>query len=127
MQPAMTASTGVWNGNASGIMYVFRDANQTTPFGAVGTSVGSGLVATAPAITLTEPNGSSLVAHNYYNNGTTGSWGNKAPANFIVKNLNSRMASTLAIGTASATVGESSMTHSSSQSWRSLAFEVLAP
>jgi hypothetical protein len=122
-----TASTGVWNGNAAGIMYVFRDVNKTTPFGAVGTTVGSGLVATAPAITLAEPNGSSLVAHQYFNNGTTGAWTNKAPANFIIKNLNARMASTLAIGTASATVGESSMTHSSSQAWRSLAFEVLAP
>jgi len=121
-----TASTGVWTGNAAGIMYVFRDANKTTPFGAVGTSVGNGLVATAPALTLTEPNGSSLVAHNYYNNGTTGSWGNKAPANFIVKNLNARMASTLAIDT-TGTVVATSMTHSSSQSWRSLAFEVLAP
>jgi len=121
-----TANTGVWNGNAAGIMYVFRDVNKTTPFGAVGTSLGNGLVATAPAITLTEPNGSSLVAHQYFNNGTTGAWTNKAPTNFIIKNLNARMASTLAVDTASTVVGESSLTHSSSQAWRSLAFEVLA-
>ena len=62
-----TASTGVWTGNATGIMYVFRDAHKTTPFGAVGTSLGNGLVATAPALALTEPNGSSLVTHQYYN------------------------------------------------------------
>jgi hypothetical protein len=122
-----SASTGVWNGNAAGVMYVFRNANQTSPFGTIGSTVGSGLVATAPAITLTEPNGSSLVAHQYYNNGTTGSWTNKAPANFIIKNLNARMASTLAVDTASTSVGESSMTHSSSQSWRTLSFEVMAP
>jgi hypothetical protein len=120
-----TASTGAWNGNAAGIMYVFRDADKTTPFGAVGTSLGNGLVVTAPALALTEPNGSSLVAHQYYNNGTTGSWTNKAPANFIVKNLQARMASTLAIDTTGSDVVATSMTHSSSQSWRSLAFEVL--
>jgi hypothetical protein len=122
-----SASTGVWNGNAAGVMYVFRGADKINPFGTVGTSVGSGLVATAPAITLTEPNGSSLVAHNYYNNGTTGAWTNKAPTNFIVKNLNARMASTLAVDTASTDVAESSLTHSSAQAWRTLAFEVAAP
>jgi hypothetical protein len=116
----------VWNGNAAGVMYVFRNADQVNPFGAIGTSVGpSSTTVTAPAITLTDPSGGSLVAHNYYNNGTSGSWVNKAPTNFIVKNLNARMASTLAIDTASADVDATSLTHSSAQTWRSLAFEVL--
>ena len=120
-----TASTGTWTGNAAGVMYVFRDTHPTTPFGTIGTSVGSGAVTTAPAITLTDPSGASLVAHNYYNNGTTGSWTNKAPTNFIIKNLNARMASTLAVDTTGAGVVASSLTHSSAQTWRSLAFEVL--
>ncbi len=122
-----SASTGVWNGNAAGVMYAFRDVNKIAPFGTIGTTVSNGLVATAPAITLTEPNGSSLVAHNYYNNGSTGSWVNKAPANFIIKNLNARMATTLAIDTASTEVAATSMTHSVSATTRTLAFEVLAP
>jgi hypothetical protein len=124
-----SASTGVWTGNSAGIMYVFRDANQTSPFGAVGTTLGStaGTVATAPAITLTEPDGSSLVAHNFYHDGTSGSWVNKAPANFIIKNLNARMASSLAIDTAGPSVVATSLTHGQSAKWRSLAFEVLAP
>ena len=120
-----SASTGTWTGNAAGVMYVFRDTHPTTPFGTIGTSVGSGAVTTAPAITLTDPSGGSLVAHNYYNNGTTGSWTNKAPANFIIKNLNARMASTLAISTVGTDVVASSLTHSSATTWRSLAFEVL--
>jgi hypothetical protein len=123
-----SASTGTWTGNAAGVMYVFRGADQVNPFGTVGTSVGpSSTTVTAPAITLTDPSGGSLVAHNYYNNGTTGAWTNKAPTNFIIKNLNSRMASTLAIDTASTDVGATSLTHSSAQTWRSLAFEVMAP
>ena len=120
-----TASTGTWTGNAAGVLYVFRDTHPTTPFGTIGTSVGSGAVTTAPAITLTDPSGASLVAHNYFNNGTTGSWTNKAPANFIIKNLNARMASTLAVDTTGPGVVASSLTHSSAQTWRSLAFEVL--
>ena len=120
-----SASTGTWTGNAAGVMYVFRDTHPTTPFGTIGTSVGSGAVTTAPAITLTDPSGASLVAHNYYNNGTTGSWTNKAPTNFIIKNLNARMASTLAVDTTGAGVVASSLTHSSATTWRSLAFEVL--
>jgi hypothetical protein len=120
-----TASTGTWTGNAAGVLYVFRNTHPTTPFGTIGTSVGSGAVTTAPAITLTDPSGASLVAHNYFNNGTTGSWTNKAPANFIIKNLNARMASTLAVDTTGPGVVASSLTHSSAQTWRSLAFEVL--
>lgn len=120
-----SASTGTWTGNAAGVMYVFRDTHPTTPFGTIGTSVGSGAVTTAPAITLADPSGASLVTHNYYNNGTTGSWTNKAPTNFIIKNLNARMASTLAVDTTGAGVVASSLTHSSAQTWRSLAFEVL--
>jgi hypothetical protein len=120
-----SASTGTWTGNAAGVMYVCRDTHPTTPFGTIGTSVGSGAVTTAPAITLADPSGGSLVTHNYYNNGTTGSWTNKAPANFIIKNLNARMASALAIDTTGASVVASSLTHSSATTWRSLAFEVL--
>jgi hypothetical protein len=123
-----TASTGTWTGNAAGTMYVFRGANTATPFGAIGTSVGaSGTTVTAPGITLTDPSGNSAVVHAFYNNGTTGAWVAKIPANFISKNQQARLASNQMIVTEAAATDPSVMTHSASSSWRSLAFEVLAP
>jgi hypothetical protein len=120
--------TGSWANNVAGLMYVIRNADKTNPIGAVSTSVGpSSTTVTAPALTLTDPTGSSLVAHSYFNSGSTGGWANKATGNFLIKNLVARLGSSLAIDTRGATVEPSTLTHSAAATWRSLAFEVLAP
>ena len=117
--------TGAWSGNAVATAYAFRGANKTTPFGKIGTNLGSGLDTTAPALTLTDPSGDSLVMHSYYNNGTTGAWINKVPAGFIGKNQQARMANNQMIDTIGATTPSSVMSHSASATWRTLAFELL--
>jgi hypothetical protein len=118
---------GTWNGVAGATTYVIRGCNQTVPIGAVeslyqGTST---LISNAPALTLTDQSGESLVSHVHYNNANTGSWtASTLSRGFIVKTSQDRMASVQQLNT---TVGlPSSITHTTTQKTIGFAVEVLA-
>jgi hypothetical protein len=118
---------GTWNGVAGATTYVIRGCNQTSPIGAVeslyqGTST---LVSNAPALTLTDPSGESLVAHVHYNNATTGAFtASSLSAGFKIKTAQDRMTSVQQQNT---TVGlPSSLTHTTTQKTVGFAVEVLA-
>ena len=117
---------GTWNGVAGATTYVIRGCNQTTPLGDVQSIYQntSTLVSNAPALTLTDPSGESLVAHSHYNNANTGSWNTGDPAGFITKTKQDRMTSIQQLNT---TVGlPSSLKHSSAQKTLGFSVEVLA-
>lgn len=119
-------TAGTWNGVAGATTYVIRGCNQATPLGDVQSIFQntSTLVSNAPALTLTDPSGESLVAHAHYNNANTGSWNTGDPAGFITKTKQDRMTSIQQLNT---TVGlPSSLTHSSAQKTLGFAVEVLA-
>jgi hypothetical protein len=120
-------SFGTFTGAQASSAYVFRNADTTTPLGAIQFASGSGLATTAPALTLTDPSGASAVAHTFYNAATAGAWVNKIPANFLGKNQQARMANNQMIDTRTATTDPSTMTHSVSSLWSAAAIEVLAP
>jgi hypothetical protein len=129
---ATTTSTafGTWTNATIVTGYVLRGTNTTTPIGAVASGIASGSGAagtpiTAPALTLTDTSGASLVLHNYCQTGTTGAWVNKIPGGMIARSQNARTASNQIIDSTSADA--SSMTHSAAGAWRCTSFEVLAP
>jgi hypothetical protein len=125
--PGAGTGTGSWLNNLIGCMYVYRGMDAAAPVGAVGSSGGTGTVASPPELTLTGGGGESLVTHCYYNNGSSGIWVNKIPGNFLSKNQNARIANNQMIDTRASVADSSSMTHTVSAAWRGLAFEVLAP
>ena len=118
---------GTFTGAQASTAYVFRNADTTTPFGAIQFASGSGVAATAPALTLTDPSGASAVAHTFYNAASAGAWVNKVPPNFLGKNQQARMANNQMIDTVTATTEASTMTHTVSSLWSAAAIEVLAP
>ena len=119
-------TAGTWNGVAGATTYVIRGCNQTTPLGDVQSIYQntSALVSNAPALTLTDPSGESLVAHAHYNNANTGSWNTGDPAGFITKTNQDRMTSLQQLNTTQGLA--SSLTHSSAQKTLGFAVEVLA-
>ena len=119
-------TAGTWNGVAGATTYVIRGCNQTTPLGDVQSIYQntSTLVSNAPALTLTDPSGESLVAHAHYNNANTGSWNTGDPAGFISKTKQDRMTSLQQLNTTGGLA--SSLTHSSAQKALGFAVEVLA-
>jgi hypothetical protein len=123
---APNTAVGTLTGATFNSVYVFRNANPNAPFGATGTASNTGLTATAPALTLTDPSGDSAVCHAFIQTGASGAWVNKVQANFISKNLNARLANTQMIDTKTATAAASTLTHSVSASWTGLSFEVVA-
>lgn len=120
-------SFGTFTGALASSSYVFRNADTAAPFGAIQFGSGSGLEVTAPALTLADPSGGSVVAHCYYNAATAGAWVNKIPPNFISKNQQARVANNQMIDTSGVSVGASAMTHTVSSLWSSAAFEVKSP
>ena len=119
-------TAGTWNGVAGATTYVIRGCNQTTPLGDVQSILQntSTLVSNAPALTLTDPSGESLVAHAHYNNANTGSWNTGDPAGFISKTKQDRMTSLQQLNTTGGL--PSSLTHSSAQKTLGFSVEVLA-
>ena len=123
---AAGTTAGTWNGVAGATTYVIRGCNQTTPLGDVQSILQntSTLVSNAPALTLTDPSGESLVAHAHYNNANTGSWNTGDPAGFISKTKQDRMTSLQQLNTTGGL--PSSLTHSSAQKTLGFSVEVLA-
>ena len=120
---------GTWpSGTAWTSAYVFRGVNTDTPFGKVDSvAVEAVTSGTAPALTLTDPSGDSLVGLMYFNNGSTGVWG-AVPGGNVGKNMNARLANLQQIDTGVSVSDAVRMTHTTGAStFRSAAFELLVP
>jgi hypothetical protein len=120
---------GTWpSGTAWTCSYVFRGADTGTPFGKVDSVVVEGATSgTAPALTLTDPSGDSLVGLMFFNSGTSGVWG-PVPGGTVGKNMNARLANLQQIDTEVSVSDAVRMTHTvGSSTFRTASFEVLAP
>ena len=122
-------STGSWMNNAFATAFVFKNAHASAPIGAIATNpIGTASVTcTAPALTLVDGSGASVVAHSFYNGGSTGAWVNKIQGGFVSRNQQARVANNQLVDSFTAVAESSVMTHSASAVGRGVAFEILPP
>jgi hypothetical protein len=120
---------GTWpSGTAWTCSYAFRGADTGTPFGKVDSVVVEGAKSgTAPALTLTDPSGDSLVGLMFFNSGTSGVWG-PVPGGAISKNMNARLSNLQQIDTEVSVSDAAMMTHTTGPvTFRTASFELLVP
>jgi hypothetical protein len=118
---AANTPAGTWSSSAYTCAYVFRNADTTTPFGAISSTMNS---ASTPAVTPVSTGGGSALVHYFYNNGTTGSWGS-SPVGFVGKNAVARVGNLLRLDS---TIGAGAAwphTASPVPNFRTVQFEVL--
>lgn len=119
-------SAGTWSGVAGATTYVIRGCHQKYTIGDVQSiyQAGSVAVSNAPALTLADPSGESLVVNAHYNNANTGSFNTGDPAGFVTKTKQDRMTSLMQLNSTQGLA--SALTHSSPQKTLGFAVEVLA-
>lgn len=118
---ASNTQGGTWTNAAYNCAYVFRNADTTTPFGAINSTMNA---ASTPAVTPVNTEGESALVHYFYNNGTTGSWG-AIPVGFVGKNAVARLGNLLRLNSTIGAGAAWSHTASPVPNFRTVQFEVL--
>ena len=121
---ASNTANGTWSGASWVSTYTFRNADTTTPFGAIDSIyTASSTLGRAPGLTLVNSKGQSVAVASFINNGT-GTGPTTQPVGWIAKNRNARVISNEKIDTRS--VEASSEQYSGAAcNFRGTTFEVL--
>lgn len=124
---AANTANGTWSGASWISAYVFRNADTTTPIGAIASiNTASNTIGRAPGLTLVNAKGQSAVAANFINNGTSGSFGsNTQSVGWRMRNRNARVVNNEKIDTRSVGPSSETLVGGGSVNWRGTTFEVL--
>jgi hypothetical protein len=124
---AANTTNGNWSGASWISTYMFRNADTTTPFGAISSiNTASNAKGQAPGLTLVNNKGEAAVVASFINNGTSGSFGaTSQPVGWRMRNRNARVLNNEKINTRSVGASFETLVGGGSVNWRGTTFEVL--